>query len=256
MLQRRSIGFWPILAIAAFALSGCATPVPKQSAIDTGVFVTSPAKSPDNTVVGGASKRVAVILNDNTKNNTEYLKSRASQANERVAVMSDDQRRAEEMAADPNFAISWIAKSLKKQFGQVSLISDLAKFNAGSFDYLAIVDTYYVPIDWHWSTPTVDAKFEIAFYDRQGRFVTKATGQRAEQISTYNFDSAAQMRLNQHMVRVRALEQMDSSLQHIVVGTSQAPAEANASNDACVTSALRVANPTLRATAIGACGAR
>jgi len=246
----------PIVALVAIALGGCATPVPKQTAIDSGLFSSVPQKSPDNQVIGGAGKRLAVILNENTKNNTEYLKTRAGQAKERVAVMTDNQRSAEEMATDPNFGITWIANSLKRQFGQVTLVNDVANFSSGNFDYLAIVDTFYRPIDWHWSTPTVDAKFQVAFYDRQSRFVAQATGERNEEIPTANFESAAQMRLKQHMVRVRALEQMDASIKSIVV-TSQAlaPAGAAGKTDACVTGALQVSNAALRSKAIAACGA-
>jgi hypothetical protein len=247
---------WPLVALFALALGGCATPVPKQSAIDSGVFPTTPQKSPDNLVIGGSGKRLAVILNDNTKNNTEYLKARAGQAKDRAAVMTDNQRNAEEMAADPKFGITWIANSLKKQFGQVTLINDVSNFNSGTFDYLVIVDTFYRPIDWHWSTPTVDAKFQVAFYDRQSRFVAQAKGERSEEIPTANFESAAEMRLKQHMVRVRALEQMDANIRAIVITSpSQVPATAVENTDACVTSALRVSDGALRAKAITACGA-
>jgi hypothetical protein len=231
---------------AILLLGGCATPLPKQETFEAGVFSTAPDASTIHQINNAPHARLAIILNDNTRNNTDYLIGRAKVATGRSVVMTSNQINAEEQAADPRFAINWIAALLKKRFGSVKLISSIEDFNPDQNDYLAVIDTFYTPIDWHWTTPTVDARFTIAFYDAKLLHIASAQGENSESISSWG--GAENMRIRQHQVRVRALEQLDQKIDGYVI--ANAPLS---SGDACVSSALKVTDPKLRASAITAC---
>jgi hypothetical protein len=165
-----------ILGALTLILSACGSTskIPPQQPITSGIFEKQPSQSPLVKVVGGPKAKLAVLLTKNTAENTRYILYRFDVHNKEYS--DKEWTRAYGETLDPVYPLSSIANSLKKKFGNVYLLDNIDQFNKESFDTLALVDTYYEPLNYSGIDYTT-ARVSVTFYDNQLRYIGTAGSQ-------------------------------------------------------------------------------
>lgn len=241
-----------ILLLGFLALAGCATPLPPQVAITDGIFTDPPKKSESSKVLGGADKKLLIVLSKNTMANVDFLRER--QIARKAEFLSNAVIDSHIEVLDPEFPMKAIASSLRSRFGKVQVVAAQNVTQQQDFDSLVIVDFLFRTIDW--GVDDVTANVRTVFYDnsfaRVGEVGVNKNVRVRHGISSP--PGGELFRMN-HAVLVDALNEWDRALSQLVVmpvaPVTQAP---SASSDACIRSALQVNDSDLRRQAIEVCG--
>ncbi|VVE66956.1 hypothetical protein PCA31118_02417 [Pandoraea captiosa] len=204
-------------ALAALLLSGCsfAPRLPAQQPLGSGIFDQKPEQSPQAKLRGGPNARLAVMLTRNTVANTRYILER--RVDYEINGTGNSWSQPYGVLLDASFPLSWVANSLKKQFGTVKQISTLAELRSGSFDGLALVDILYEPYAKGISETT--SRVTVTFYDAQGRYVGVA-GSREYKVDSgfccWTYAEVIALTRKQQRPLIDALSEFDANLPSVV----------------------------------------
>ncbi|MEP9319760.1 hypothetical protein ABKS89_21655 [Pseudomonas sp. LABIM340] len=241
------------LAPLILAIGGCIS-VPTQKPVTQGIFEGAPAQSPEKRVVGGADKVAVVLISENTKANVEYLKERKSSKEDSAVLRAVGQGATLDAfaeALDPSFALNWMAKKLKTEFGTVKLVSSPTQLGASHYDYLVVLDAVFLTTTWGKDSAT--ASFTTQFYDARQQHIADVSSYRDTPVrSGVSGPHGVDLFRANHQVRVAALEEWGTKLDSFIQQPGIQSA-ASSDTDACVEAALAVQNPALRQKAITAC---
>ncbi|MGC4011245.1 MAG: hypothetical protein QM805_20985 [Pseudomonas sp.] len=244
-----------LLVLVGGLLGGCGATLPPQKPITEGIFSAPPSKAPATAATGGKDKVAVVVISQNTKANVEYLTAQKAdkEGSTVLRVMgSGSTLDAYAEASDPNFALTWMAKKLKSEFGTVKLVSDPGSLPSLKFDYLIVLDAVYQSTGWGRDNAT--ATITTQFYDSQRQYIGDVKGYRDERLRNgLDTPSGVDLFRANHAVRVAALQDWDGALDRFVQ-QPRATAAPSSGTDNCVQAALSVENSQLRQRAIAACG--
>ena len=247
--------------LAIFLLFGCAyVEPPKVVDIYDGVFVAKPKPSISRTVPGGPSKSIGVILSENTRRNIDFLKAVHDKvdAGSAFEVFDGGQyQRAMAELTDPSFNVKWVAGSLKRRYGKVSILEQLDPNAAQRYDALAIVDLIVLL-----EGGCAKSNMRIVLLDSRLAIVGEAIGADSH-CAGLSLAPAVVQAVNYQKAKIRALEMLDREFAKLVVLTKDEPI-ASAAGDSpaasnekefekCMERAVAVKDSRVRVQAMAAC---
>lgn len=249
------------IAAGVMLMTGCATvALPETKPVTEGIFTEPPSKSPATKVPGGPDVSLGVILSQNARANIAYLLKYQDLANSGFGnpILLQSLKDAYSASADPAFLTHGISASLKRHFGSVIVYEDIDSARAAQPDVVAIIDLQHVLKQA--GNSDITARVAAHFYDSQFRRIGASTGMGKGRTGTFGMNTKGagglvdEMYQQQHMPRVRALQQFDQSLQTLIARrVDLATTAPGPQYDQCMERVLKISNPDLRQKAMAAC---
>ena len=169
-------------------------------------------------VLNGKNVRLAVVLSKNTINNIKYLQGykQFCEGGEGNPILQPRMRKACAEAADPDYFIQWITRSMTSNFGEVKFYDSQDQAKNATPDVFAIVNIFYDPRGSDYDVADV----KIKFFDRNFDYVAAAQGTGkipADHWGAVTVSGNVAISKQHAQVRTTALLSMDQSLSTILV---------------------------------------
>lgn len=175
----------------------------------------------DSTASLKQAKTVAVLYSENTLDTQEYLEryhavavsgAKNSELDSRISKAFVD-------SSDPQRAISWLMKSLQKEFASVTVYDSLDAAVQAHPDAVVMLDSYSRLVSKRNSQ--VEARFAAKFYDANLQYIGQAEGALAQQMPSVWVRGKAATQIaaqidKQTDLQINALKQFDTSLKALL----------------------------------------
>ena len=204
------------------ALAGCSIPTAPQavSAID-GLFTEPVGRSSANRVISGKDVSLGIVYSRNTQVNRAYLQEYQANAGTGFgqSLLVQSIHDAYVATSKPDRAVDWVKASLQRQFGSVTVYSDMQSLRAAKPDVVAVVDARSQLMTSRSSD--IEAEVSAVFYDSSFNYIGTAQGYDAKALSPLWADYKRSEEIvadinEQQNVQVRALQKFDQSLSNLL----------------------------------------